>query len=310
MLGQIFETLEWLYKEVMLGLAKATVATTFVSREGRNESQIYWAGLKNLTICLIVLPITILALGVFFEKLKWVIAIDGIFLSLITLLLFFLATPIGLAVETLTGGIKGSGERYVNLVKWIILTELLAVLYISKVPVNNNPKDIALLMVAVAIIFAGLSLRRRLITIIGAIAFLFITISFVAPRNIKNFSKWVNSGGVDEIIDDLRNREKEDKIRIAKIKKGEKVEEYTSYPGRWTEIFLPPISKHYYYVMYSDSNEIRVEKFEKREWVLVSSPDKHPSPDEVLNGRSFRFISTDGKTHKVTISQQRLSFSS
>jgi len=179
MIQEISKTIKLLFQTLGLG-------TEVIVKEVKPYAKLYTKGLLWIALIAILPPIPFLIIGITLD-LRWLIALTGIWWALWTFLLLLIASPIGILIESLTDGIKGSGHRYIKLVAGILLVELCISLFTSIIPVKANLAMFPLLIVA-AIILGLLNARlfsRKVITPLISIIFIALLLSFFFPTTFE-----------------------------------------------------------------------------------------------------------------------------
>jgi len=157
--------------------------------------KVYLKALTRLVMSCAVFPIPILIIGIL-GSLGWLVAIVGIFWTLWSFLLLALATPIGMLLEFILGGFKGIADRYVKFSLGVFLVELLFTLFISVVPIQNNPSAIPIVIIASAIlgIIAARGVQtpfsQKFISVIVTLIFIVFTLSFFFPKSFESVKRW------------------------------------------------------------------------------------------------------------------------
>lgn len=105
--------------------------------KGKAAGGMYLQSLWMMAILGIILPLPFLLIGILFDW-KWLISLSGIWWSGWTYLLLWAAAPIGVFIEGLTGGISGSGRRYIEWVSSVQLTGLFISLFATYFPIREN----------------------------------------------------------------------------------------------------------------------------------------------------------------------------
>ncbi|MBT9171615.1 MAG: hypothetical protein DDT18_02003 [Actinobacteria bacterium] len=108
-----------------------------------------------------------------------------------------MVSPIGILIESLTGGIKGSGQRYIKWVSGILLIGLCISLFASLIPIKENLSELPLLIVA-AIILSLLNVwffRRKVIASIVSVIFIALILSFYFPTTFETLKEKIR--GID-----------------------------------------------------------------------------------------------------------------
>ncbi len=179
MIQEISKTIKLLFQTLGLG-------TKVVVEEVKPYAKLYTKGLLWLSMIAVLSPIPFLIIGITLD-LRWLIALTGIWWALWTFLLLLMALPIGILIESLTGGIKGSGQRYIKLVTGILIVGLCISLFTSIIPVKANLAMLPLLIVA-AIILGLLNawlFSRKVITPLVSIIFIALLLSFFFPSTFE-----------------------------------------------------------------------------------------------------------------------------
>ena len=162
--------------------------------EDESRRTIYLKSLKRLLLITTLFPIPLLLIGAT-QNLHWLVASTGLFWAFFTLLLSIIAAPVGILLEVLLKGPKGSGKRYVNIVLWIFLVELTTTLFIAVVPLHNNIVVVPALLVASALLAVLVVMNKkgekfkRIVGGKAAILFTFFTLSFFFPESFMALGK-------------------------------------------------------------------------------------------------------------------------
>ncbi|MEK7146666.1 MAG: hypothetical protein AAB772_00230 [Patescibacteria group bacterium] len=151
-----------------------------------NAFQTYWGDLKRLAWIAVLGPILILIIGILTNSTALTVSV-GIIWGIVTLLLLIIASPLVLLLETISGGEKGSGKRYVELITSVIFAESLFVFFISIIPIENNLSVLPLMVVAAIIVFiAGkFSFMRKIMVMTAAIVLVFLVFSLFYPQSAE-----------------------------------------------------------------------------------------------------------------------------
>lgn len=173
-------------------LTDATEVVRRLALVGKPEDEtrvaVYFKSLRRLALLVLIMPIPILALGIA-GGWEWLVALVGIFWALATLLLLVVALPLGILIEALVHGPKGSGDRYVKLALGILLAELTFTLFRSVVPINQNPGAIPIVVLAAAIlgILGAMGLKtpftKKMIGGMATTVLVTSTLSFFFPQS-------------------------------------------------------------------------------------------------------------------------------
>lgn len=179
MIQEISKTIKLLFQTLVLG-------TEVVVEEVKPYYKLYTKVLLWLALIAILSPIPFLIIGIALD-LRWLIALTGIWWALWTFLLLIIVSPFGVPIESFTGGIKGSGQRYIKWVSGIILTGLCISLFASLIPIKENLSTIPFLVLA-AIILGILNVwffSRKVISFLVSIIFIVLILSFYFPTTFK-----------------------------------------------------------------------------------------------------------------------------
>lgn len=151
-------------------------------------AETYLKALGRLLLYVAAFPILVLGLGIA-GNIPPLVTLVGIFWAIATVGLLAVASPLGILIEVLVGGVKGSGERYVKAGLLLLLTELTFTLFVAVFPIKRNPLAIPILIVAAAIlaVLAALGTKTPFTKkVIGAFAttqFILFTLSLVFPQS-------------------------------------------------------------------------------------------------------------------------------
>lgn len=169
-------------------------AAIYFQKEGKPKIRKYFKALLLLLGLTFFPSLPLIYYGIFYDS-SWALVAGGVWRAVCTLLLMIAATPIGLIYESATGGIAGSGRRYVKLVSGVFISELLFVLIVSLIPIANNPKMFPIFTLAALILgFSGaVSMNRTFVGILVGIAFVGIVISFFVPHTVKEMKNVIRN---------------------------------------------------------------------------------------------------------------------
>jgi len=189
MIQEISKTIKLLFQTLGLG-------TEVIVKEVKPYAKLYTKGLLWLAMIAVLSPIPFLIIGITLD-LRWLIALTGIWWALWAFLLLIMALPIGILIESLTDGIKGSGHRYIKRVGGILLVGLCISLFASLFPVKENLSTLPFLVLA-AIILGILNVwffSRKVISFLVSIIFIVLILSFYFPTTFKILGE--NISGID-----------------------------------------------------------------------------------------------------------------
>lgn len=189
MIQEISKTIR-LFFDRMLGTTKVIV------EKAKPYANLYIKGLIWLLMIAIISPIPFLAIGIIGDY-RWLIALTGLWWAFWFFLLSLAASPIGILIEGLTGGIEGSGQRYVKWVSGILLVGLCISLFASIIPIKENPAMLPGMIVA-ALILGIINVwlfTRKVITPLVSIIFIALILSFYFPTTFKILGEKIS--GID-----------------------------------------------------------------------------------------------------------------
>lgn len=278
-------------------LTDATDITRKLALIGKPEDEtrisIYLRSIRRLALVVIFFPVPILIFGIVGD-LEWIIALVGIFWGLVTLILLGLASPLGILLEILLRGPKGSGGRYVNLSLGILLAELTFTLFRAVVPIKNNPAAIPIVAVSAAIlgILGAIGVKtlftKRMVGTVATLIFVTFTLSFFFPESFnvlrgmrEKMDKGIAATLRGENTSKLKREEEinyptcEDARDIELLPtKGRKSARVKMYPNCWTGWIKTPATWGNYYFQSVENKGMEVMFFDgNRFWI---EPNKKP----------------------------------
>lgn len=186
MLQEILKAIGLLFDTLRLG---AKVA----GNKAKPYANLYIKGLLFLALIAILSPIPFLIIGIIGDW-RWLIALTGLWWAFWTIILLLAASPIGILIESLTGGIKGSGQRYIKWVSGILVVGLCISLFASLIPVKANLSMLPLLIVA-AVILGILNVwmfSRKVIAPLVSIIFIALILSFFFPTTFETLGEKIS----------------------------------------------------------------------------------------------------------------------
>lgn len=154
----------------------------------------YLSALARLLLYVVIFPIPILLLGLIGGT-GWVVSTVGIFWALCTMTLLLLAAPLGVLLEVLLKGVKGSGARYVQLILGIFLVELTFTFFVSVVPIQNNLTALPVLIIGCGILGVlgamgtKTAFTKKAISFTVGIVLTVFLFSFFFPQTFDEFKK-------------------------------------------------------------------------------------------------------------------------
>jgi hypothetical protein len=193
MIGKIFKTIKLLYETILYGAEE-------IGKKAKPYASFYIKGLVLLFLVAFIFPLFVLVLGIIVDS-RWLTASAGILWALLAFLLLLMASPIGILIEILIGGIKGSGQRYIRFASGAIVAGLCISLYASIVPIKANLPMFFLLIVASLIlgILNGWIFSRKVITTVVSIIFILLTLSFFFPKSFENLGEKISEIDISTI---------------------------------------------------------------------------------------------------------------
>ena len=206
MFRELWRTLHLLIDTLLSGVADVTQIITRVQGLNKTEIQVYLAGLRRLTLICLFAPLPILGIGII-EGSGTIVALVGIFWAVCLLLLSALGGILPLLIEVLrkivaglpieklkkvADGLDGVGRRYVRLVQWALLTELVFTLLAAVFPIQNNLKALPIMVIGAAVlgVLALLGektfITKKLVRGFATIVLVGFTFSFFFPQIFKS----------------------------------------------------------------------------------------------------------------------------
>jgi hypothetical protein len=186
MLKEILKAIGLLFDTLRFGAEEAV-------KKAKPYANLYIKGLILLALISILSPIPFLIIAIIGDW-RWLIALTGLWWALWAFLLLVAAVPIGILIESLTGGIKGSGQRYIKLISGILLIGLCISLFGSVIPIKANLSMFPLLIVA-AVILGILNIwmfSRKVIAPLVSIIFIALILSFYLPTTFETLGEKIS----------------------------------------------------------------------------------------------------------------------
>lgn len=186
MLKEILKAIGLLFDTLRFGAEEAV-------KKAKPFAKSYIKGLLWLAMIALLSPIPFLIIAIIADW-RWLIAVTGLWWALWAFLLSIAAVPIGILIESLTGGIKGSGQRYIKMVSGILLIGLCISLFGSLIPIKANLSMFPLLIVA-AIILGILNIwmfSRKVIAPLVSIIFIALILSFFLPTTFETLGEKIS----------------------------------------------------------------------------------------------------------------------
>lgn len=175
MMREMFKSLQLLSATLLMWAKKA-------AEKAKPYAKLYVRVLLIVAMVAILTPIPFLVIGIV-KDLRWLTALALVWWTLWTALLIILVAPIGLFVEILTGGVQGSGQRYVRRVGDFLLVGLCISFFASLLPLGANPGAIPLICVAALILglLRAKIFKPTVVSWVVTILFLAIILSYFLP---------------------------------------------------------------------------------------------------------------------------------
>jgi hypothetical protein len=162
-------------------------------------ARVYLGAIRRLLIIIAVIPIPLLAIGIWGE-IGWLVAMVGLLWAIPTLILTFVATPIGLLINLLKEEDEKSatGSRYMRMALGLLFAEMSFALLLVLVPVRNNLAALPVLAIAAAIIGIlnfGVKAEffRSLMKTAATITIVAMVVSFYFPRMYGMVGRWMGT---------------------------------------------------------------------------------------------------------------------
>jgi hypothetical protein len=155
----------------------------------------YIQALLRLALWFVLISAGMLVLSVL-TGIGWLVALIGCFLAAWTFIAISVEAPLGMVLEyILSGGKKGSGERWIKLVKTIMTVELLFALGASIGQLHQNPElvpYILLLAAVLGVLSAGTKSNggKTVIKTIVLIVFLILSTAMFFPNLLPVMNSW------------------------------------------------------------------------------------------------------------------------
>ncbi|MGQ9571259.1 MAG: hypothetical protein ACUVUQ_10585 [Thermodesulfovibrionales bacterium] len=185
MIEKIPKTIRLLYETIRFGAEETA--------KKAKPASFYIKGLFLLFLSAIIFPLFVLILCII-SGWRWLGALSGILWTVLAFFLLVWALPIGILIEILTGGIKGSGQRYIRWASGVIVVGLCISLYASIVPIKANLLMFFVIIVGSLIlgILNAWIFSRKVITTVVSIIFVFLTLSFLFPMSFETLGEKIS----------------------------------------------------------------------------------------------------------------------
>lgn len=186
MIGKILRSIKLLYETILFGAEET-------GKKAKPYAGFYIKGLLLLLLNGFVFPLFLLILGIIVDW-GWLRAIGGIVYVLLVIPLLVWTIPFGILIEILTGGIKGSGQRYIKWATGVIVVGLCISLFASIIPIRANLPMFFILIVASLIlgILNAWIFSRKVITALVSIIFILLILSFYFPTTFETLGEKIS----------------------------------------------------------------------------------------------------------------------
>jgi len=234
MIEKILPSIKLLYETILLGAEET-------GKKAKPYAGFYIKGLLILLLTGFVFPLLLLILGIIVDW-RWLRAVGGIVYVLLVIPLLVWAIPFGILIESLTGGIKGSGQRYIKWATGVIVVGLCISLFASIIPIKANLPVFFILIVASLIlgILNAWIFSRKIITALVSIIFILLILSFYFPTTFETLGEKISdidvSTGEPERIYIRQNSLEREEIKFFRPDGKARVWYYRSKDGRF-ELF-------------------------------------------------------------------------
>lgn len=210
------------------------------------RGDVYLRALWRLILVCLVIPLPLIMFGFIggaFGKIAVPIAV--VLWSIVTIALALAASPLGLLVDALRGGVAGAGERYVRFVGNILFIEYSIAFLVTMIPLRNNPGGAPLLLVTLILLVLAGVFTKQWIVKMAITALPLLLLSFFSPRIFQAVNTLVasleertastieNVGGEARILSDTPTKIGTITTR-PQLKPGDTVE--VAIGTEWTEV--------------------------------------------------------------------------
>ena len=191
-----------------LALTKGTDAArtlALIRRPNFNATrgEVYLRALWRLTAICLVIPLPLMVFGFIGGDFAKVAApIAAILWSVVTIALAIVASPLGMVVGFLKGGVADLGERYVRFVGNVLFIEYSIAFLVSTIPLRNNPGGVPLLLVVLTLLVLAGVFTKRWVVKMAVAALPLLLLSFFSPpifRAVNTFMTSLEGRAADTI---------------------------------------------------------------------------------------------------------------
>lgn len=179
----VLEVLKWLINNLS-EIAEGAIELA------KKLSQLYLKGLVWLFTLAVLAPLPFFVIAVIWD-IRWLIGVSGIIWAIFLVALLVFASPIGVLIETVINGVKGSGLRYVKAAGGLLLFELCFSFFGSILPISQNLSMLPLLILG-AIILSLVNawiFRKEIVGLVVGTIFIGVILSFYFPRFFSNIGE-------------------------------------------------------------------------------------------------------------------------
>ena len=180
MLKAIGKSLELLMRTIFLGAEKA-------AEKAVGYAELYIKGLAFLGFLSIVFPIPFLIWGVSTGQ-RVITSLTGLYWFMCVALVFAIGTPLGVVLETIGGGPKGSYLRYRQFFAGLFSTGLFVSMLFSIIPIAANLTYFPLFLIVLLILgmLNGRAFKRWVINFVTIIVFIVLLFTFMLPATYES----------------------------------------------------------------------------------------------------------------------------
>lgn len=196
-LGVIFKTIRILFR--IFGM-KSEQAYNYVKDKVGPKLNIYKRILSWLLLIGVISLVAFLISVV--SGIRIAISLSGAIVIISTLTLLVLGAPIGILVECLWGGVKGSASKYAAFFKSVAIVQLCCLLFAWLIPFHNKPEWIFPFVIAALILglMGSHIFRKAVIVFIASVILLFLLRGFFFPQSssgILDLIPWIDKKASD-----------------------------------------------------------------------------------------------------------------
>ena len=189
------KSVELLLRTIFLGAEKA-------AEKAMGFAELYIKGLALLALISIVLPIPFLVWGISTGQ-RLVTSLTGLYWFICAALVFAVGTPLGIVLESVAGGPKGSYIRYQKFFVGIFTTGLYVSMLFSIIPIATNLANFPLLIIVLLILgmLGGWVFKRWLIILVASLVFVALLFTFMFPAPYESLIVKMDSVNRPVILD-------------------------------------------------------------------------------------------------------------